>query len=172
MFFSGASTLTNPFSIDTSSNNQAIFFASTIDGGQDLTLTAGTENITLSGDLGSTTRLGSITIVSVEDFTAGDITAAALTQTAGSGTTAISGTIDTDAISGISLTGTQFDLTGDFQTSNTGPFSLVHSDAVTIDVSPSSIDGNFTEGGGRRDRFSRWGPLLLRETSLLQDLLA
>jgi hypothetical protein len=81
-----------------------ITFVSTLDGTQDLGLTAGTTgDVVFGGVVGANTRLVAITINSANDVTAAAITAASLVQTTWSGTTTFGGQLD--------LTGA-FDFTG------------------------------------------------------------
>ena len=46
-----------------------VTFSSTLDGGQDLNITAGTGDVTFAAAVGTTTRLGTATIVSAHDVT-------------------------------------------------------------------------------------------------------
>ncbi len=61
--FSGANAVTTA--------GGAITFSSTLDGNTDLTLSASSGNIALGGNVGATTRLTSLTVASVNDFTVG-----------------------------------------------------------------------------------------------------
>jgi len=97
----GAVTLGGAVAIDTSAGNQNITFDSTVDGTNTLSLTTGTGTITFTGAVGSGTALGAVTIVSAGDVTASAaITAASLTQSAGTGTTTLVA-VNTSAVGGV-----------------------------------------------------------------------
>ena len=87
--------------------NSAIGFSGAVDGatayGQDLTVAAGTGAVTFTGAVGGTTALDAITIVSAGNVTAGAVTAASLTQSAGTGTTTLGGVVSLTG--GLSFTG-------------------------------------------------------------------
>jgi hypothetical protein len=53
----------------------AITFEGLLNGGQNLTITAGTGNVTFTGAVGGTTRLGTVTLVSSNDVNAGNFSA-------------------------------------------------------------------------------------------------
>ena len=80
-------------------------FSSTVDGAQNLTLTAGTGNITMSSLVGDATPLAAILINSAADVTTNGVRAASFTQTTGTGTTTINaGTFTDTSLEGINVT--------------------------------------------------------------------
>ena len=112
----GAVSLAAAVAIDTDNTGAdgSITVNGTIDGNQALTLTAGSGNIVLqsTGAVGGTTRLGAFTIFSATNVSGTSVRAASITQTAASGTTTFTGALDANAAGGISLTGTNFTLSG------------------------------------------------------------
>jgi hypothetical protein len=93
-----------------------------------LTLTAGTGNISVSGEAGTSSEpLGGLTVVSAAGVTfASTVTAASFTQSAGTGTTAFNGAQTYTA--GFSFTGTNLTVSSalqtDTDTTGDGPFSF------------------------------------------------
>ncbi len=112
-----------------------ITFQSTLKGttAENLTLTAGTTgNITFAGTVGAT-RLGDVNIASANDVTASaGFAATTLLQTAGSGTTTFNGAVDTSAIGGISLTGTNLVVNNTVTTTNGGTITVSESGTATF----------------------------------------
>jgi len=121
----------NAVVIDTGAGAGNITFASTLDGGQDLTLTAGTGSVTFSGVVGAT-RLGDVTIASANNVTATTFSAATLTQAAGTGTTTLNGAVNTNAAGGISLTGTNLAVNNTITTTGAGPVTVNESGTATF----------------------------------------
>jgi filamentous hemagglutinin family protein len=146
--FNSAVTLTDNTSLNTSAGNGDISFNSTVDGTVNLTLNAGTGNITLSGDAGSTDRLGNLTFSSANNVLTQAINAASLTQNAGTGTTTFNGALQTTAIGGISLTGNNFALNAPVTTTNGGGLSVNNSGQVTIaPAADLNLAGGFSQTG-------------------------
>ncbi|MBS0653703.1 MAG: hypothetical protein JSR39_09320, partial [Verrucomicrobia bacterium] len=119
---------------------------------RNLTLTAGSGSIALSSALGGTNPLSAFQISSAANATASNISAASIIQSAGTGLSHFTGTLSTTALSGVSLTGTQFTLDGIVTTTNGGPLAIVHSGALTLNPLPASgshsLTGAFSESGG------------------------
>ncbi len=140
-------------SLSTAAINKDINIASTIDGSSpgigNLTLNAGTlGNITVLEDIGSNTRLGSLIFTNAHDITTPMITAASITQMAGSGLTTMIGNLNTSAIGGMNFVGTNFTLDGSFISTNGGPFSIDHTGLLTLTAGSSTLlTGAFTESG-------------------------
>jgi filamentous hemagglutinin family protein len=112
-----------------------------------LTFRAGTSgNVVLSGNAGSTTRLGTLTITSAGDVTTASIRASSIVQSAGSGTTTFNGGLDTSAVGGIALTGNIFNLNGPVTTTGSGPLTVTNGGLLTI-AAAVSLDGAFTQNG-------------------------
>ncbi len=132
-----------------SSGGNAINLIGTVDGKFDLSFTAGAGAITLSGALGSSSALDTLSIVSGSNVTTGAINATEIIQSAGTGLTHFSGALSTTGSAGISLSGTRFQIDSGVTTTNSGPVSMAHTDLLTIGSTASfSIDGPFTESGG------------------------
>ncbi|QNI78885.1 filamentous hemagglutinin family outer membrane protein [Synechococcus sp. RS9909] len=152
--FSNAVALTTgAATVDTGATGGDISFLSTINGAQNLTLTAGTGDITLSGAVGGDVngRLGALTIASANDLSAAAITAASLTQQAGSGTATFSGAINTNTAAGISLTGTNLVLNGSLTTTTGGTLTIAQSGTASIAAAADiNADGavSLTANGG------------------------
>jgi len=113
---------------------------------QDLTLTAGSGNITLDDAVGSITRLGNLTIASANDVTTKGITAASLTQTAGTGTTIFNGALSTNTAGGIDLKGNNFALNGTVRTTNGGAVTITNNGNLTLGAD-LNLDGAFNQDG-------------------------
>ncbi|MBN1914947.1 MAG: filamentous hemagglutinin N-terminal domain-containing protein [Parachlamydiales bacterium] len=148
--FATAATLTDAFALDTSSYDQTITFSQTLDGtvagSENLTIDTGNGDLFLLGAVGQSTRLGILTITQASNVTASTMYAASIIQTNGSGTTTLSGSLNTLA-GGISLNGTKLSLSGNMIT--TGSVSLTHTgDLIITGGGSTSIDGTFTESGG------------------------
>ncbi|MBX7067542.1 MAG: filamentous hemagglutinin N-terminal domain-containing protein [Parachlamydiales bacterium] len=148
--FGGAVSLippaVSPIALNSGGGN--ILFSSTITGGQDLSLTAGLGNVTLTGAAGTPTRLGVLTINSAADVTTAAITAASITQAAGTGTTTFNGALDTNTVSGIAITGTNVTFSAPVNTTAAGPVTVTNSGTLTINLaSTMTLDGPFTQNG-------------------------
>ena len=116
-------------------------------GGQPLSLTAGTGNLTVNNDVGSSSSLGVLTVSSVADASfAGSISASSLVQTAGTGTSVFNGAISTTGV--VDLNGAAFTFNNSVTTGGGGTVTLTNSGLITIaagaDFSP---DGAFTVDG-------------------------
>src|SRR5207247_149068 len=111
--FTGAVSLQTSVAINTAGggtdgNVTFVGVASTINGTtadtENLSLTAGTGNVSLGGAAGGTTRLGNLSIASAADVSAAAITAKTIKQMTGTGTTTFNGALDTDGVDGVSVT--------------------------------------------------------------------
>ncbi|MDP3208798.1 MAG: hypothetical protein Q8M65_06585, partial [Rhodoglobus sp.] len=127
----------------------AISFTSTVDDAANdtaLTLTAGLGNISFGGVVG-TNRLGAVTIVSAADVTATtSVTALSFTQVAGSGTTLLTGAVNTNGAGGVSLTGNVQTVNGTITTTGAGSVSFVNLGLLTVNADIVS-DGAVTQSG-------------------------
>jgi hypothetical protein len=133
--FATGVTLTNDINMSTGNGAGNILFSSTVTGttagAEDLTLTAGTGNITF-GDTVGATRLGVIDINSAANVTAVAITAAALNQDVGTGTTTLNGAVNTNTAAGVTLTGTNLAVNAAITTTNGGVVTFIESGMVVI----------------------------------------
>jgi hypothetical protein len=121
----GATQLAGPVAVSTGAGAGNILFSNSLNGGQDLTLTGGTGNVSLNGAVGNMTPLGSIQINSAAVTNlANQVNAAAFTQSAGTGATTIRG-INTTAVGGINVTATGISVfSRRLNTANGGPITL------------------------------------------------
>ena len=96
----GATTLSTA-AVAINSNGSVITFSNTLNGAQNLTLTAGAGNIDFDGVVGGTTDLLDVSIVSAGNVTA-DLAfdAESITQTTGTGTTTFTGALSTTGTNG------------------------------------------------------------------------
>ena len=143
-----------------------IAFASTINGRQNLTLAAGTGNISFGGNLGGTTPLGALTIQSVNNITYPIVNASSVSQVASSGTTTISGSLNTSGSAGISLVGTTINQNGVLSTLNSGPIVIQNSGTFTI-VANTNASGPYTQSGSGTVDFG--GSLLATNSHITFD---
>ncbi|MBS0605302.1 MAG: S-layer family protein, partial [Verrucomicrobia bacterium] len=146
MSFTNAVSLTGTTALSTGAGAGTITFSSTLDGNQNLTLTAGTGNIVFGGAIGSLTALGALTVQSCTDITYPNTKAVSVTQNASSGTTTLSSPIATTGTSGISLTGTTITQSSSLSSIVTDPISIAHTGVYTMGGTISS-GGAFTESG-------------------------
>ncbi|MDN3506698.1 MAG: filamentous hemagglutinin N-terminal domain-containing protein [Simkaniaceae bacterium] len=146
--FDGPVTLTSNLTLDSGTGAGDITFSNTIDGSFDLTLTAGTGNITLSSPIGATTRLGAVQISSAQNINTADLTVASLLQSNSSGTATYTGLIDTSTAAGIDWTGTNFVRSGAINTSNSGSFTINNAGTLTVNAgSATTLDGPYLQNG-------------------------
>ena len=143
--FANAITLTGSSSLSTGGIGIGnIHISSTVDGANDLSLTAGTGTITLSGAVGGGTRIGALTINSGVANTTGAITAASVAEVAGSTTF---GALNTNQAAGINLFGTTFTLGGNVTTTGAGPLATQNTGALVLSGPTFSIAGSVTQIG-------------------------
>ncbi len=153
--FVSASILNDAVNLDTGVGAGSIAFSSTVDSqtgeSNGLTLTAGTGNIDFTGAAGSVDRLGAIDINSATNVTAAGITAGSLNQDAGSGTTTLNGAVDTDAVAGVTLTGTNLAINQSITTTNGGVVTVNESGTLALAAAGDiAADGavSLTAAGG------------------------
>ncbi|MBD1926238.1 CHAT domain-containing protein [Trichocoleus sp. FACHB-90] len=141
----GPTTLETGITITTTDGN--INFNGTLDGAFDLNLAAGNADITFGGKVGNT-RLGKLTVTSADNVIVNDsITAASISQNAGTGTTNFKGALDTNTADGISLTGNVFNL-NTINTTGNGGVAINNSGQLTISPAADfTLDGAFNQTG-------------------------
>ncbi|MBD1934572.1 MULTISPECIES: CHAT domain-containing protein [Cyanophyceae] len=140
--FTGAINLKGNATLN--AGNGGITFNSTINGDKNLELTAGTGSINFIQAVGNTTPLGNITINSASDVNTKAISAASITQKAGTGTTTFDGGLN---IAGnIDLTGQGFDFKNQIITTNNGTFTIVNSGSFSI-AADMNLEGEFNQNG-------------------------
>jgi hypothetical protein len=144
----GPVTLSGSAQLSTATASQNITIANTVDGGGNLTLAAGGGSIALESAVGGTTRIGALTIASALNVTSLDINAASINQQAGTGTTTVTGSLNTNAIAGITFALNNLTITGNFTTTNSGPVTITNSGTFTsVAGTTGSIDGAFLQNG-------------------------
>jgi hypothetical protein len=154
----GAVSLTGPVTLgadvaidtDAATTDANITFSSTVNGGQALALTAGTGDITWTGAVGGTTRLGAITINSARNVTeSAGVTAASVSQAAGTGTTTLDGAVSTTSAGGISIVTNTIAVNSGITTTGTGPVVLNAGGTLTIAAAGAiTSDGAVALTGG------------------------
>ncbi len=152
--FLGPITLTGDLFLGTGTGIGNILFNrslyGTTAGQEDLTLQAGTGNITYNGiGAGVGPSLGRLVIQSAFNVTANNgLSASSLLQTAGTGTTTLSGSLLTTGGLGIDLNGTNFVLNNPITTTGGGPLSITNSGTLTIGLNADmALDGAFLQDG-------------------------
>lgn len=141
-------TLTNAATVITTGIG-GIDFGGTIDGTQAFTLnTNGAGNILFGGAVGTHFPLGALLIVNTADWTTDSISAASITQSAGSGTTEFGGALETST--SIALTGTQFIFNASVVTTTdvSGSLTITNGGQLTINQdAPIILAGPFLQNG-------------------------
>ncbi|MBS0626929.1 MAG: hypothetical protein JSS09_01820, partial [Verrucomicrobia bacterium] len=145
--FTGPMTLAGDVLLDSGANAGPITIASTVNGAHDLSLNSGADDITISGAIGGVSRLGALSITETVDTTFLSIQASSFTQINGTGTTTVTGTINTNGSSGIALTGNNITLNGTITTTGTGPVTITNTGIFTLSAS-CSTSGAFNQNGG------------------------
>ncbi|MGV2335516.1 MAG UNVERIFIED_CONTAM: hypothetical protein LVR18_15850 [Planctomycetaceae bacterium] len=132
----GVTTLTGSITLATGTGAGDIKLNSTIDGttagAQDLTLNAGTGNITLGAPAGQNVALGQITIQSATDVSLQNVQASGLKQEAGTGFTTLAGAVTTTGAAGVNLTGKDLRIEKLVMTQSSGGVAINHTGTVTI----------------------------------------
>ncbi|MFB2876810.1 CHAT domain-containing protein [Floridanema aerugineum] len=144
--FKSAVTLLGDTALDTGAGIGDITFNSAVDGEANLSLNAGIGKINLGGALGSNTRIGNLIIESATDVNAKSITAASITQKAGTGVTSL-GNLGTNRETGINLTGNSFVFNGKVTTTNNGGFTISNASPLTLNAEIFQLDGAFKQVG-------------------------
>ncbi|MFN5537036.1 MAG: beta strand repeat-containing protein, partial [Planctomyces sp.] len=165
--------------VSLNSNNSPITLTGTVNGAQDLTLTAGTGNIDFDAAVGSGTRLGALSIVSAASVTFDEqLHAASVTQQAGTGTTTFVGAVSTNAAPGLAITTTGLLLNSGLTTTNGGNLTASLSGNAVIAASTSNtISGAvaLTASGsvtlGAAAQMAATGAVLLKTTGNSVTLL-
>jgi len=177
--FIGDLVLQNNTSFTT--NDGDITLNGMVDGAHDLTLNSGAGDISVTGDIGSTTRIGALIIQNAHNVDFGtllgpaNIFAASIRQLAATagGTTFFHGDIDTNGAAGIELNGVNFTIgngpahTHTVTTTNGGDFDATHTGTLTLNsdmtlsgafidhgTGPTILNGNITTAGGAIDFYS------------------
>jgi autotransporter-associated beta strand protein len=128
-------------SVSLNSNNSALTFTGPVNGSENLTLTAGTADISFSAGAGQSSRLDRLQVVSAKDVTfGGNVAAESFLQSAGTGTTTFSGTLNTNTAAGVNITGTNFRAVGTVTATANG--------GLTVLLSGSAPNGRATIEGG------------------------
>ena len=131
-----------------STGGGSITFSNTLNGEFNLGITAGTGNITFAGAVGDIARLGAITVNSTHSMGTVNVTAASITQLAGTGTTIFNGALDTNAPAGIAVTGNNVGIEGPVHTTNGGPVTIANGGLLTIAADADmNLDGAFLQNG-------------------------
>jgi hypothetical protein len=108
-----------------------------------LGIAAGSGSLTFNGAVGGLTPLGAITISSANNVTEnGGVIATSLTQSAGTGTTTLNGTVITSGGAGINLTGVNLVINGGVATSGGGGVTVNESGTIA-----SAATGDIVAGG-------------------------
>ncbi len=143
----GNTTIGNSVTVSTGTQSGGnITFNGTIDGNNNLNLATGTGDIFIAGAVGENTRLGNLTIDSATTVVTQAITAASITQKAGSGTTSL-GALNANKAAGINLTGNGFNLNGNITTTNNGGFRIDNASPLTLVADKFNLDGSFNQLG-------------------------
>lgn len=139
ILFTGPVTLAGPVALSTGAGAGDINLLGAVRSDddatpRDLTLTAGTGGITASGSIGDGARLGTLLVQSVNNATfVGSISADAVRQATGTGTTTFQDAIIAQGAGGISLDGSAFVFQGAIVTTNAGAaFLLANTGAADI----------------------------------------
>lgn len=146
--FAGLVTLTGNVALDTGNGSGNITFADTLDGGQILTLTAGSGDIAFQAAAGGSNRLGALTINSARDVTSTSLRSASLRQVAGTGTTTLNGALNTNAAAGIDLDGNAFAINAGVTTTNGGNVRITNTGNLGFGAAADlDLDGAFAQDG-------------------------
>ncbi|WNO07824.1 YDG domain-containing protein [Teredinibacter sp. KSP-S5-2] len=131
---------TGATSISTGASSGNILFTGTVDGTQNLTLSAGTGNIDFDAAVGNSSALSALTINSAANTTLDStLDAASFTQTAGTGTT---------TFSGVSTLSGAFDYTGQNLTVNAAINSAGTTEVTQAGTFTTSASGDISADAG------------------------
>jgi hypothetical protein len=143
-----AVTLVSNAIVDTSAGGGSITFSSTINGTQNLTLSAGAGNILVSGNIGSGVPVGNLTISSANNVTTQGIQATSIAQTTGTGTTTFNGPLITSGALGISVNTNAIVRGAAITTTGGGPLTITNSGLFTSTAAGAiTLGGAFTQNG-------------------------
>jgi len=146
--FEGPVTLSGSPSFDTSAASQSITFANIVDGPADVVFAAGNGDIVFNSNVGSLSRLGSITINSAHNITAQSVTAASLNLLSSTGLATVNGVLSTNGAAGVNLIGNNFILNGSLIATGGGSVVVTNSGLITgFSISSRIIDGSYTQNG-------------------------
>jgi hypothetical protein len=146
--YNSAVTLTGAVAINTSTGVGTITFNSTVDGSENLQLTAGTGNIDFNQSVGQITRLDQLRIVSVTDATFDEaVSAEAFLQNAGSGTTTFVRLLDTSTAPGVNITGTNLWVRTGITTAGNGVVTVLLSGTESNGVATFDNDADINSDG-------------------------
>ena len=148
----GSVTLPDDVSITINDTDGNINFTNTVNSEvgetNNLTLAAGTGDITFGGDIGNINPLRNITISNAADVNTQRISSAGISQNAGTGTTTFNGAITTNTVSGINLTGNNFTFNAPVTTTNDGAVTIANSGQLTINPGANfNLDSAFNQTG-------------------------
>jgi CHAT domain-containing protein len=140
-------------SVTLNTGNGDVTFAGTVNSQASetnaLRLNVGLGNIAFKGIVGST-PLGNLTIDSAHDVqAAGSITAASITQTAGTGTTTFNGALNTNGAGGVNLTGNNFDLNGSVTAIGGGSVNLTANNNISTQEITANAGMSLTSKTGK-----------------------
>ena len=110
-------------------------------------VTAAASNVLFTGAVGGTTRLGAVTITSANNVTeSAGLKAAAVTQSAGTGLTTLTGVVDTNAVGGVQLTTNNITQNNTITTANNGVVTFTNAGVLTVNGNITA-DGAVTQNG-------------------------
>lgn len=142
-----------------------------VDGAFDLTLNASDADLTITGDVGSSTRLADLLIASAAQTSLQGVRVANFFQTTGSGQTSVAGAVDSNGVNGVVLSAGSFRFDGPVDVGN--DLSLTSAEVSrfngTVDVGGdvSLLGGSFRIGNDVGDTFDVTGSLLVNSTGNL-----
>jgi len=134
---------------DSTLTGTALSFTGPVNGSYNLSLDAGAAgSILLDNQVGTDTRLGTLTFVRANTITTNTIFADEIIQTTAN--SSIYGTMNTTGADGIVLQGGSFTFNGDIQVGGGGGFTIVNTGSMTAgaDIDVTSSGGFFQNGTG------------------------
>jgi len=151
----GAQTYTGAVTMgaDATLSGNGVSFASTVDGGHNLTVNSGAGNTSFAGAVGSTTRLGALTVDSSGATTFSSTVRAASVSTDAAGTLAINGgsvnTTGTQSYGERAVLGTSTTLTGSSVTLVSGADATGSANQTLTIAGASTLGGNVSSTGAQ-----------------------
>ncbi len=146
--FNGPVSLCGVTRLDSTANGEAILFSGPVNGSHDLILASGSNDIIFQQDVGAFNPLGNLSIVSAHHVATKGVFADSFTQSTGTGTTHLDGTISLTGPSGMNLTGASFILSGNPIDILLGPIAICNSDLLTLSKIISCNDAFSQVGSG------------------------